>query len=217
MRTFDRDVQVLLRVNKPVIAVLGHVLSDAECDELIRRSADKLQRSTMVEFTRGSYEVITERASEGTFFALNADDFIARLDRRVSELMNCPVGHGEGLQILHDGVGGKYPPHLDYFPPADPGSRLQLAVGGQRIAMLVMYLNEVEQAGATIFPQLGLEVLPRKGSAVYVEYTNSRGQIDPLTLHGGAQVTRGEKWIVTQWMRQRHLRAERAAAAPGIG
>ena len=33
-------------------------------------------------------------------------------------------------------------------------------------------------------------------------YCNSLGQVDPLTLHGGAPVKQGEKWIATKWMRQ---------------
>lgn len=203
LATHDREVQVLLRVNQPVVAVLGNVLSEDECDELIRRAADKLQRSTTVDPTRGTFEVIAERSSEGMFFAVNADPFIARLDRRIAELMNCPVGHGEGLQVLHYNAGGEYRPHWDYFPPDEPGSATQMAVGGQRVSTLVMYLNTVTQGGATTFPNLGLEVLPSKGSAVYFEYTNSHGQIDPRTLHAGAPVSQGEKWIITKWMRQR--------------
>jgi prolyl 4-hydroxylase len=201
--THDRDVRVLLRVAAPTIAVLDAVLSDAECDELIRRSADKLQRSTTVDPVNGGYEVIAARSSEGTFFPVNADDFIARLDRRIAELMNCPVENGEGLQVLHYGEGGEYQPHFDYFSPGDPGSEAQMVVGGQRTATLLIYLNDVAQGGATVFPELGLRVLPKKGSAVYFEYSNRHGQVDPLTLHGGEPVEKGEKWIITKWMRQR--------------
>ncbi|KRA33696.1 proline dioxygenase [Rhodanobacter sp. Root627] len=201
--THDRDVRVLLRVAAPTIAVLDQVLSDEECDELIRRSADKLQRSTTVDPVNGGYEVIAARSSEGTFFPVNADDFIARLDRRIAELMNCPVENGEGLQVLHYGEGGEYQPHFDYFSPGDPGSEAQMAVGGQRVSTLLIYLNDVAQGGATVFPTLGLRVLPKKGMAVYFEYSNRAGQVDPLTLHGGEPVEKGEKWIITKWMRQR--------------
>ncbi len=203
----DREVQVAMRVEQPALAVLDGVLSHEECDELIRRAAAKLQRSTIVDPATGKHETIADRSSEGTFFEINADDFIARLDRRISALMNLPVDHGEGLQILHYGPGGEYKPHFDFFPPGDPGSAVQMATGGQRVSTLVMYLNEVEDGGATIFPELGLSVLPKKGSAVHFEYTNSRGQLDPRTLHGGAPVLRGEKWIVTKWMRQRRYGA----------
>lgn len=207
----DRDIRVLLRVQRPVVAVLGNVLSHDECDELIRRSRDKLKRSTTVEPATGAFAVIANRSSEGTYFTINADSFIARLDQRVSALMNFPVDHGEGLQILHYNGGGEYRPHFDYFPPDEPGSAMQMKVGGQRVSTLVMYLNDVEAGGATVFPKLGLRVCPTKGSAVYFEYTNSQSQVDPMTLHAGAPVTRGEKWIVTKWMRQRSYGAVREA------
>jgi prolyl 4-hydroxylase len=203
IRTPDRDVRVVTRIERPVIALLDSLLSDEECDELVRRSQDKLQRSTTVDPTRGTHEVIPDRSSDGTFFPVNADPFIAQLDRRIAALMNWPVAHGEGLQILRYGTGGQYTPHFDYFPPNDPGSRVHTANGGQRISSLVIYLNDVEDGGSTVFPELKLTVGPKKGAAVYFEYCNSRDQVDPLTLHGGMPVLKGEKWIATKWMRQR--------------
>jgi prolyl 4-hydroxylase len=32
---------------------------------------------------------------------------------------------------------------------------------------------------------------------------NRERQLDPLTLHGGAPVLAGDKWIMTKWMRER--------------
>lgn len=72
----------------------------------------------------------------------------------------------------------------------------------RRVSTLVIYLNDVEGGGETMFPEVGLSVTPKKGSAVYFEYCNSLGQIDPLSLHCGVPVTAGEKWIATKWMRQ---------------
>ena len=203
IHTPDRDVRVITRIERPVIALLDSLLSHEECDELVRRSQDKLQRSTTVDPTRGTHEVIPDRSSDGTFFPINADNFIALLDRRIAAVMNWPVVNGEGLQILRYGTGGQYTPHFDYFPPTDPGSRVHTANGGQRISSLVIYLNDVEDGGSTVFPELKLTVGPKKGAAVYFEYCNSRDQVDPLTLHGGMPVLKGEKWIATKWMRQR--------------
>ena len=202
-----RNVRVSMRIDRPVIAVLDGVLSPEECAQLMQLSSARLQRSTTVDPLRGTHEVIANRASDGTFFPLNADPFIARLDRRIAALMNRPVENGEGLQVLRYRDGGQYTPHFDYFPPADPGSAAALAAGGQRVASLVMYLNDVQAGGATVFPELGLTVTPRRGAAVYFEYCNSRGQLDPLTLHGGLPVLAGEKWIATKWMRQRRYAA----------
>lgn len=203
IRTADREVRVTLRIERPVIVFLDSVLSPEECDELMERSRDRLTRSTTVNPEDGKDAVIEARNSEGTFFPLNADPFIARIDHRVAALMGMPVANGEGLQILHYRIGGQYTPHYDYFSPKEPGSKPHLANGGQRVSSLVMYLNDVEDGGATVFPELGLTVGPKKGGAVYFEYCNSRGQLDPLSLHGGLPVLRGEKWIATKWMRER--------------
>lgn len=207
IRLPDRDVRVVLRIERPTIAFLDNVLDAQECDELVRLSAHKLVRSTIVDRESGSAGVIIGRTSEGTWFPLNADAFIARLDRRIAALMNRPIENGEGLQILHYRSGDEYTPHYDYFPPDDAGSASHLAQGGQRVATLIIYLNDVEDGGATVFPKLGLTVGPKKGAAVYFEYCDSRGQVDPMTLHGGLPVLKGEKWIATKWMRQRRYEA----------
>ena len=203
IKTADRDVRVSLRMAQPVVAVFDNILSPDECDELIRLSRIKLKRSTIVDPNTGKEEVIEERSSYGTFFSINENDFIINLERRISAVMNLPVENGEGLQILNYKVGGEYKPHFDYFPPGDPGSAVHLARGGQRVSTLIMYLNDVEEAGETIFPDLRLAVTPKKGAAVYFEYCNSHNQLDLLTLHGGTPVVAGEKWIATKWMRQR--------------
>jgi len=207
IRAADRDVRVIMRVEQPCVAVIEDILSANECDELVRRSVDKLECSTIVNPRDGTHETIAERSSEGTFFAIEADPFIARIDRRLAALMNAPIENGEGLQILHYRLGGQYTPHFDYFPPNDPGSAAHIANGGQRIATLVIYLNDVADGGATVFPELKLTVGPKKGAGVYFEYCNSHGQVDPLTLHGGLPVRAGEKWIATKWLRQRRYGA----------
>lgn len=200
--TADRTVHVSLRMAQPVVAVLDDLLSPEECDELIAASRIKLKRSTIVDPATGREEVIAERTSYGTFFEARETPFIATLEKRIAAVMNWPEENGEGLQILNYKVGAEYKPHFDYFPPGDPGSAVHLARGGQRVSTMVIYLNDVEQAGETMFPEVGLSVVPKKGSAVYFEYCNSQGQIDPLSLHCGVPVAAGEKWIATKWMRQ---------------
>lgn len=202
VHTFDRDVQIAFRMTQPVVALVENLLSAGECEELIRLASVKLKRSTIIDPRTGHEAVITDRSSDGTFFTLNENDFITRLDRRIAEVMHWPAENGEGIQILHYKVGGEYKPHFDYFPPDDPGSRLHLTKAGQRVSTLVIYLNDVEAGGETVFPKLTLSVVPRKGCAIYFEYCNSLGQLDPLTLHGGCPVAAGEKWIATKWMRQ---------------
>ena len=203
IRAFDRDVKVVMRCERPQVVVFGDVLSPEECSEMIERSRHRLKRSTTVNPETGQEDVIRNRTSEGIWFQRGEDAFIERIDQRIASLMNWPIENGEGLQILHYSTSGEYRPHFDYFPPDQPGSAVHTARGGQRVATLIVYLNDVPDGGETIFPEAGLAVAGRQGGAVYFRYLNGRRQLDPLTLHGGAPVRAGEKWIMTKWMRER--------------
>ncbi|MDD1621343.1 MAG: 2OG-Fe(II) oxygenase, partial [Methylococcaceae bacterium] len=198
----DRTVKVALRLKHPDVVLIDQFLSDAECEDLIEQSRKKLLPSAIVDPTTGDDRLIPERTSEGTYFQRGENAFIQGLERRISELMNWPVECGEGIQVLHYKAGAEYQPHFDYFPIQDSGSAPHLAKGGQRVATLVMYLNDVTEGGETVFPDVGLSITPKRGSAAYFAYCNSLGQVDPATLHSGAPVIAGEKWIATKWMRQ---------------
>jgi prolyl 4-hydroxylase len=200
--TSDRLVRITLWMECPCIVVLDDFMSSEECDRLVEMSKAKLSRSTTVNPATGQLDVIDARSSTGTYFAVCENEFVATLDRRIAEVMNWPMENGEGIQILRYENGGEYKPHFDYFEPTHSGSQTHLAKGGQRVSTLVVYLSDVPEGGETHFPDLHLGVTPRKGRAVYFEYCNSLGQVDPRSLHAGLPVTQGVKWIATKWMRQ---------------
>jgi prolyl 4-hydroxylase len=208
--TSDRAVEVLMSLSSPRVVLFGNLLSAEECEQMIMASRLKLSRSTVVNAATGNYEMHPDRTSTGTHFERSESPLIARIEQRISELVDHPVENGEPLQVLHYLQGGEYKPHYDYFDPKQPGNDKVLAMGGQRIATLVMYLNDVVAGGSTVFPAIGLDVLPRRGSAVYFAYTTEGGDTDPRSLHGGSPVGAGEKWIATKWLRQR------AYLGPGI-
>lgn len=200
--TGDRTVRVAMRFEQPVVALLDDVLSEEECDRIVALARHKLQPSATLSPTTGENQVKDHRTSQGAFLDKIDDPVLHRVNGRIAEIMNQPVEHGEALHVLHYGVGAEYRPHHDYFDPANPGFAGTLKRGGQRVATLIIYLNDVEAAGDTVFPKLGLSIVPRKGSAVYFEYVNEAGQLDEASLHGGAPVERGEKWVATKWVRQ---------------
>lgn len=205
--TSDRRIDILFVLNAPRVILFGNLLAPEECDQMIELSCRKLARSTVVNADTGTYDVHPDRTSSGTHFERGENELIARIERRIAELVDMPIEHGEPIQILHYTPGAEYKPHWDYFDPALPGNEKVLAMGGQRVATLVMYLNDVESGGSTVFPEVGLDVLPRKGNAVYFAYTTEDGRLDRRTLHGGSPVIAGEKWIATKWLRQREYRA----------
>lgn len=193
-------VRVLTTLRQPRVIVFGGLLTDAECTELVELSRPRLERSKTVDNATGGDEVNASRTSDGMFFERGEKPLIARIEARIAALLCWPVDHGEGLQILRYGPGAEYRPHHDYFDPVHPGTAKILQRGGQRLASLVMYLNTPDGGGATTFPDVGLEVGPVRGNAVFFSY--DRAHPSTRTLHGGAPVTAGEKWVATKWLRQ---------------
>ena len=199
----DREVELAAVMSNPNIAVIRGLLSDEECDEVIRLSRGKMKTSQVVDRESGGSYESSVRKSEGSHFERGENELVRRIEARLSALVDLPVNRGEPLQILHYGPGGEYKAHQDFFEPKDPGSAVLTRVGGQRIGTVVMYLNDVPEGGETAFPDIGFSAKPIKGSAVYFEYQNADGQLDYRCLHAGMPVIRGDKWIMTKWLRER--------------
>jgi prolyl 4-hydroxylase len=200
LRAGGHDVHVLLAMRNPRVIVFGGLLSDGECDELIALAKPKLVRSETVITSTGGSEVNEARTSEGMFFERGENPLVRRIESRIAELVNWPLENGEGLQILHYQPGAEYKPHHDYFDPAHAGTPTILKRGGQRVGTLVMYLNTPAKGGGTTFPDVHLEIGPLKGNAVFFSY--DRAHPVTRTLHGGAPVVEGEKWVATKWLRE---------------
>ena len=196
----DREVAVLMALSLPRVVVFGDLLSADECEALIALAHARLARSETVETRSGASEVNDARTSEGMFFLPGENAVCARLEARIARLLDWPLENGEGLQILRYRPGAQYKPHYDYFDPAEPGTPTILQRGGQRVGSIVCYLNTPVAGGATVFPDVGLEVAPVRGNAVFFSY--ARPHPSTRSLHGGAPVTAGEKWVATKWMRE---------------
>jgi prolyl 4-hydroxylase len=195
IKTEDREINIIARFEEPLVVVLGSVLDDEECEALIQLSKDLLQRSKI-----GSTKEVSDiRTSSGAFLTDVKNNILTRVEKRVSAIMGIPIEHGEGLHILNYRPGQEYKEHLDYFAPTSKAAK------NNRISTLVLYLNDVEEGGTTFFPKLNLTVCPQKGMAVYFEYFYNDPILNELTLHAGAPVVKGEKWIATQWMRRQKV------------
>lgn len=186
----------------PRVVVYHNFLSDEECDHLIRQARPHLKRSTVIDNNSSGADVDERRTSYGMFFPYNLNDpVITSIEDRISSVTAIPKENGENIQVLQYAVGGEYRPHHDYFDPSTSGGKYHLIRGGQRRASFLMYLNTPEAGGETIFPSLNINVVPRKGDALLFYNCGPDGTVDPLTLHGGAPVVKGEKWLATKWLR----------------
>ena len=120
----------------------------------------------------------------------------------------------EEPQIVRYEVGQEFTFHYDTMPGDICNTN-----GGQRIATIIVYLNDVKDGcgGGTIFRDLYMDrsrrrkltITPKKGTAVlfYPAYSDT-GKCDIRTLHGGEVVTNGgEKRIIQLWIHEREYKA----------
>lgn len=195
----DKRCQVVLEMTIPRVVVIDDFMSSQECDELINVSRDAIARSTVIERGTGANTLDDVRTSSGMFHVRGGNEIVRTVEARISELIQWPVENGEGMQILRYGIDEKYEPHNDYFDPKDPGSVHNIGKSGQRIASVLIYLNDPQAGGATNFPDVGLEVKPRKGTLLFFAYPTHDQR--SKTTHGGMPVIAGEKWVAVKWYR----------------
>ncbi|KAM7294885.1 hypothetical protein ISCGN_024390 [Ixodes scapularis] len=105
----------------------------------------------------------------------------------------------EPYQLANYGTGGHYLPHHDYLydvyedsDETDDFSRFPSY--GDRLATLMIYMSDVEEGGATVFPKLGVRLTPKKGDAAFWWNLKTSGAVEKLTLHAGCPVLYGNKW-----------------------
>ncbi len=196
----DRKVSVLVTLPDPQIVMFADFLSKNECDRLVETARPRMQRSLTTDMKTGHNKLDAVRTSSGMFFRRDENPLVRSIEARIAQLLSWPVENGEHLQVLHYRPGDRYEPHYDYFDPAAEGSAAVLARGGQRIATLLIYLREPERGGETTFPDLGLRFAAKRGCALFFSY--DRPHPSTKTLHGGAPVIAGEKWVATKWLRE---------------
>ena len=110
---------------------------------------------------------------------------------------------GETIQGQRYAVGQQFRAYHDYFAEHMPYFAEMEQVGGQRTWTAMIYLNEVEEGGATWFPRAGVRVRPQRGLLLAWDNMARDGAPNVQTLHEGTPVTAGTKYIVTKWFRER--------------
>ena len=123
----------------PPVFVAPAFLSAAECDALIAAGAPGLARSIVVDGEAGKSPA-PSRTSESCYL-LKADQ--AWLHGRVAALTGMQPGAHEPPQIARYSPSQFYLPHFDAFDVTTvPGAEC-IATGGQRVATVLIYLNDV--------------------------------------------------------------------------
>jgi hypothetical protein len=188
----------------PRIAEAAGFLTPQVCAWLIGRASGRLKHAPVYDAASGALVKGTARNNSAFGFLMADLDLVILLVRaRIAATLGTEVSSLENLQILHYAPGQSFEPHYDFLDPAVPGYALEMQRAGQRKTTFLVYLNDAYEGGATDFPLLGLSYRGRTGDALMFANLDRAGEPDRSMLHAGLPPTRGEKWVFSQWVRQR--------------
>ena len=198
----------LQRVPSPRVElfVAEGFLDEPDCGGLIDLMQGRLRRSTI---TQPDEPDKYFRRSQTCDLSLIDDPAVRSLDRRICEAMQTDPAFAEGSQGQYYEPGDEFKAHTDYFE-ANELAKFSTATLGQRTWTFMIYLNEPEAGGETVFPNLGVGIRPRTGRAVIWNSLSASGEPNPDTLHQGMPVKAGCKAIVTKWFRRPREKARAA-------
>ena len=192
-----------LVVERPRIGVAEGFLNPRLCAWLIERAAP-LQGASLV------YDPMTGKGAQNeartntvaTFSLLELDLPLVLLRERIAGTVGAPVEHLERSSVFRYGAGQTFAAHFDFLMPS-PQLNDEIRRWGQRPITFLIYLNDAFEAGETHFVALDRKLRGGAGDALFFYNVDENGAPDPLTEHAGVPPTRGEKWLLSQFIRDR--------------
>ncbi|KAK3603582.1 hypothetical protein CHS0354_017296 [Potamilus streckersoni] len=129
--------------------------------------------------------------SYSTAFYPGENRFSAVFAHRVQQAMGLIESNGGKFQITayHEGAG--YKTHTDCIVDSQDQR--------DRVATVLVYLQDVQEGGKTEFPELGIWVKPKKGRALLWNNMNENGKCEPMSIHNASKVVTGHKYILQRW------------------
>ena len=188
----------------PDIFAVERFASQEVCDWLAARTRGRLAPARTYDAHQGGRSENDMRTNTGAGFGLSTGDLVFWLMRaRIAEAAGVPVGFLEPVNVLHYDPGQKFELHYDYIDPDVAHFADDLKQRGQRTATALLYLNDAYEGGETDFPRLEFSYKGKPGDLMIFANVDATGKPDPRTLHAGTPPTSGEKWVLSQWIRDK--------------
>jgi hypothetical protein len=192
----------------PMVQRIVGFLRPEVCTCLIACAQGRLERARVYDPARRGEIVDAHRSNTQASFGVDEVEFVQVLmQARIAAACGVDIRQLEAVALLHYSPGEQIAAHYDFVDlERTPDYAAEVARNGQRVITFLLYLNEDYEGGETEFPRLGLMNRGRTGDALF--FVNALADLSPdkRTLHTGRPTVRGEKWVVSQFIRSRWTR-----------
>jgi prolyl 4-hydroxylase len=148
--------------------------------------------------------------SAAGFDLMRADLVQVVVQARMSAATGVSIHQMEGPTVLHYAIGEQITNHYDFVNPRTPNYRAEIEQRGQRIATFLVYLNDDYEGGETDFPELALRYHGGKRAGLVFANALPNGDPDLRMVHAGLPPKDNEKWLMSQFIRNRAVLGARA-------
>jgi prolyl 4-hydroxylase len=194
--------QILFK--EPYISYFHNLFTNKECDYIIKMSEriGKFKRSTIHNTQTKLSEIHDMRTSstfdddEGNFDFVRFKSYETLKDK-FWYIKNFNINHFEKTQMQRYNESEYVLHHLDCFNTVN-----KKTTENDKIATLLIYLNDDFEGGETSFNKLNLKIKPEKGSALYFEFKYVDA-LNEMTRHEALPVIKGTKYVITSWIRNK--------------
>lgn len=192
----------------PLIRAFERFVPAPVCRWIIERARGRLHRALVYDAVGGTEYASHTRTNSWAQFNLMSSELTHLLvQTRMQAACGYPVHNMEATAVLHYAVGEEIGNHFDFVDPDIPNYEQELEKNGQRMLTFLVYLNDEYGGGETEFPELGVVHKGRLGEGLFFVNALENNEPDLRAVHAGRPPTNGEKWIVSQFVRNRRVLA----------
>jgi prolyl 4-hydroxylase len=187
--------------DSPLLRSFPDFIPPAVCERLIALSQSRLQRAEVYDpHHRRNIRASSRTNSIAQFALLDHELLHLLLQEKMASASGVDPAQMEATAVLHYAPGEEITNHYDFVDPQMVNYAEEVARNGQRIITFLIYLNDSYAEGETVFPKLDIRHRGQRGEGFY--FVNCIGQEPDLrSLHAGRPPQGGEKWIVSQFIR----------------
>ncbi|WP_448550715.1 prolyl hydroxylase family protein [Thalassotalea montiporae] len=128
---------------------------------------------------------------------------LAIMERLTANMVGTDIRYAEPPVILRYLPGQYYHWHYDHIYPHNNNIQQQITQFGQRVTTGILNMNEDFAGGQTEFKVPQLSLSPITGQIIAFSNVDDNGERAVQSIHRGAPVESGEKWVMTLWFRDK--------------